>query len=471
MAISAAKGFARENLYDFTRWTMPSFEGTNFHRSFYSQLQAFADGKIKKMMIWVPPQHGKTEAATRRMTAYLLGHDPTRKIAIVSYNSPMARKFNREIQRVIDSDLYKELYPETRLNEKNVVTVHGPWLRNADECEIVKHGGGFKTVGVGGALTGSKVDVLIIDDVYKDAQDAWSATVRSNIADWYDTVAETRLHNDSRQLIVFTRWHEDDLAGRILKQQSDWCVVKYEALKTGEPTDHDPREAGQALWPERHSADRLLQVRSKNAYAFEALYQQNPSPKGGNYIRGNWFKRVEEKLLPDALTWDMWIDGAYTKNTKNDPTGIMVAAKHKNTLYIKNFVEAYMEMPELMSTVQRVASHGEVGARSRIFVEPKASGKTLVQLLRNKGMNMVEIEGDLVSQGKEARIHCAAPSVHAGAVVLADGQWNDVFVHQLEGFPGAKHDEAVDLLGYAVDYYFVQQPKASDIDKIEGMFY
>jgi hypothetical protein len=289
VVIEAAKHKARKSLMNFTRWTMPSFQATWFHRSFYEQLQRFADGDINKLMVWTPPQVGKTEAATRRMTAYLLGIDPTLKIAIVSYNSPMARKFNREIQRIIIGDEYKELFPDTNLNEKNTVSVSGAWLRNADECEIVKHGGGFKTVGVGGALTGSKVDVLIIDDVYKDAQDAWSATIRNNISDWYDTVAETRLHNDSRQLIVFTRWHEDDLAGRILKQSNGWNIIKYEAIKTGEPTEYDPREPGEALWPERHSLEKLIDSQKKNPYAFEALYQQNPSPKGGNYIRGDWF--------------------------------------------------------------------------------------------------------------------------------------------------------------------------------------
>jgi predicted phage terminase large subunit-like protein len=280
--------------------------------------------------------------------------------------------------------------------------------------------------------------------------------VRANIADWYDTVAETRLHNDSRQLIVFTRWHEDDLAGRILKHQDGWTIIKYEAIKTGEPTEMDPRQPGEALWPERHSVDRLLDRSAKNPYAFEALYQQNPSPKGGNIIRGDWFPVVHESTLPGSIVWDMWIDAAYTKSTKNDPTGIMIAGKHENRLFIKTFIEAYMEMPELLTTVQTLAQANGINALSRVFVEPKASGKSLVQMLKNTGLNMIEITGDLVNQGKEARIHTAAPSSQAGNIALIEGKWNGVFVHQLEGFPGAKHDEAVDLLGYAVEYYFVR---------------
>ena len=455
IAIEKAKLSARDSLLHFTMYTMPEFHDSWFHISFYKQLQRFADDEVSKMMVWIPPQCGKTEASTRRMTAFLLGVNPDLRVAIVSYSTPMARKFNREIQRIMDTDEYKELFPHTKLNERNITTISGAYLRNADECEIVGRRGGFKTVGVGGALTGTRVDVLIIDDVYKDAADAWSPVVRENINDWYDTVAETRLHNDSKQLIVFTRWHEDDLAGRILKQDKGWEVIRYEAIKTGDKTGHDKREAGEPLWPERHDLQSLISRKEKNAYAFEALYQQNPTPKGGNYIHGNWFEITTEP--PVEIVWDMWIDGAYTKSTKNDPTGIMIAGRYENKMYIRAFMEAYMEMPELLTTVKNVAAQHGIGAKSRVFVEPKASGKTLVQMLKNSGLNMVEIEGPLVSQGKEARIHTAAPSVNGGNVLLIAGTWNAAFVHQLEGFPGAKHDEAVDLLGYAVEHYFVEK--------------
>jgi len=152
-------------------------------------------------MVFMPPQHGKSEGSTRRLPAFILGNSPDTKVAVISYNAPKARKFNREIQRIIDTDEYRDIFPGVRLNVSNVVTVGSSWLRNADECEIVGFRGGFKTVGVGGALTGDPVDVLIMDDIYKDAKSAWSPVVRESISDWYDTVAETRLHNDSKQLI------------------------------------------------------------------------------------------------------------------------------------------------------------------------------------------------------------------------------------------------------------------------------
>ena len=281
---------SRSNLLRFTMATMPTFRPADFHRRYYKVLTDFADGKVKKMMVFMPPQHGKSEGSTRRLPAFLMGRNPDNRLAIVSYNAPKARKFNREIQRIIDSPEYHAIFPETCLNASNVTTIAGSWLRNADECEIVGHRGGFKTVGVGGALTGEPVDILIMDDIYKDAKTAWSPIVRESISDWYDTVAETRLHNDSQQLIVFTRWHEDDLAGKLLREQGvfdadtnpdGWVVVVYQAIKTGAPNDYDPREEGEALWEERHSKKKLMATRKRNPQVFDSLYQQDPQPRAG----------------------------------------------------------------------------------------------------------------------------------------------------------------------------------------------
>jgi len=235
------------------------------------------------------PTHN-SEGSTRRLPAFVLGKNPDKKVAVISYSAPKARKFNREIQRIIDTEEYAEIFPSTKLNASDITTVAGAWLRNADECEIVGHRGGFKTVGVGGPLTGEPVDMLIMDDIYKDAKTAWSPTVRESIEDWYDTVAETRLHNDSQQLIVFTRWHENDLAGRLLEQQgiydpvtnpNGWVVVTYQAIKVGKPTAYDPREEGEPLWPERHNLEKLKAVRNRNSHVFESLYQQDPKPLQG----------------------------------------------------------------------------------------------------------------------------------------------------------------------------------------------
>lgn len=301
---------SRSDLLRFTFSTMPTFKPADFHRRYYAMLTKFAMGQIKKLMVFMPPQHGKSEGSTRRLPAFLLGLDPDKKLAVVSYNAPKARKFNREIQRIIDTAEYHAIFPQTTLNASAYADVEsdkGVYMRNADECEIVGHRGGFKTVGVGGALTGEPVDILIMDDIYKDAKTAWSPIVRESVSDWYDTVAETRLHNNSQQLIVFTRWHEDDLAGSLLRQQgvysaenkNGWVVVVYQAIKEGAPTEYDPRNEGEPLWEERHNLEKLQLIRSRNPQVFESLYQQDPQPRQGLMYENGF---VEYDIRPASKT-------------------------------------------------------------------------------------------------------------------------------------------------------------------------
>ncbi|MBO9151918.1 phage terminase large subunit [Chitinophaga sp. GCM10012297] len=268
---------ARRHLRDFTLITKPNFKPNWFHDKYYEVLNKFAKGEIKKLAISVPPQHGKSEGSTRRLPAFMIGRNPNLRIAIASYNATKARKFNREIQRVMDEPDYKLIFPEARLpseRDKNYVRTH-------DEFDIAGKEGNIKTVGVGGALTGDPVDIMIIDDIYKDQKSAWSHTVRENVQDWYDTVADSRLHNDSQVLIVFTRWHEKDLLGHLLSKEDDWVVINYPAIKKGPPTDHDPRKEGEALWPERHNKEKLEKTRLRNSHVFESLYQGDPKPREG----------------------------------------------------------------------------------------------------------------------------------------------------------------------------------------------
>ncbi len=237
---------ARRNFLDFVLYVRPNYEAQWFHRLICDTLDQFLRGEIKKLMIFMPPQHGKSELSTRLFPAYLLGKNPDVKTVVASYNATLASRFNRDIQRVIDSHEYNEVFPDTYLNESNVVTTSESYLRNSEVFEIVGHDGFLKSVGRGGALTGTPVDVGIIDDPLKDRAEAMSPTIRESLWAWYEDVFETRLHNDSQQIIIQTRWHEDDLSGKLLARDGeDWHVLKLEAIKESD-FDYDPREIGEA---------------------------------------------------------------------------------------------------------------------------------------------------------------------------------------------------------------------------------
>ena len=452
---------ARNNLVDFTKFIDLDYEAKDFHTFICNELDAFLEAPgLQRLILTMPPQHGKSHIASRHFPAYILGKQPNNKIAAASYSIDLARSFNRDVQRIIDSPYYKDLFPETLLNSKSVASnSKGSYLRNTEEFEIVDFKGGYKSVGVMGGLSGRSVDIAIIDDPVKDALEANSPTFRNRVWDWYVNVLETRLHNNSKVILIMTRWHEDDLAGRLLKLQPEkWKVIKIPAIRDNHETyKGDKREIGAALWPEKHSLEKLLNIKSLSARSFESLYQQNPTIEDGDKIKRDWFEYCHEKELPAGLSWDLWIDGAYTKNTANDPSGLMLCAyaERLKKLYIKHAHSAYMETPEFIKFVIEYSELHGLGRRSRIFFEPKATGLSIIPMINQEtNLSAVKIKGALVSEGKESRISTAAPKYESGKIVHVLGSWNEPFESQLTGYPNAKHDEYVDLIGYASDYYF-----------------
>lgn len=255
------------------------------------------------------PTHN-SEGSSRKLPAFMLGLNPDKKICIGSYAATIARDFNRDVQRIIDTPSYRELFPETYLNGSNVVTMANTYLRNSDVIEMVGRKGSLRVVGRGGSLTSKTVDVSILDDVYKDYAEGNSPIVRAAAWKWYTTVVRTRLHNDSQELIVFTRWHDDDLIGRIEKSGETiidvkcwadledvtpgaWVRINFEGLKTGEPTEIDPREPGAALWESRHSKQKLEAQKALDPVQFQCLYQGNPGSAEGRLYQP--FKTWVEK--------------------------------------------------------------------------------------------------------------------------------------------------------------------------------
>ena len=247
----------------------------------------------------MPPQHGKSELTTRNFPAYLLGKNPNRKVVISTYNATKAKSFNRDVQRVIDTPEYHSVFPETTLSNLNVVTNTDAYLRNSEIFEIVGKRGSLKAVGRGGALTGDPVDIGIIDDPIKDRAEAVSPVIREKLWEWYIDVFCTRLHNQSQQLIILTRWHEDDLAGRLLAMEPDeWEIIKLEAIKESQ-NEYDPRELGEALWPEKHSKERILKIKKNTPVTFDSLYQQDPKIPEGIGIFWN------RSVIEQNRVWDL----------------------------------------------------------------------------------------------------------------------------------------------------------------------
>ena len=413
------------------------------------------------------PTHN-SEIVSRKFPAWELGRNPRMKIVGSSYSADLAQQFSRSIQRTIDSPEYHVLFPDTYLSGSAVRTdVTKGYLRNVDLFETVGYGGFYKAVGVGGSLTGTPVDLGIIDDPVKDAMEAYSVTYRERVWNWYTDVFLTRLHNGSKQLLIMTRWHEDDLAGRLLDREGDdWTVITIPAICEVENDGslNSERHIGDALWEERHSLERLKEAEQRSPRTFAALYQQRPTIEGGNIIRRDWFGHVKEndfKRMHEDEPIIFFIDTAYTDKTSNDPTGIIATCKIGGDLYITHAQKVNMKFPELVRFIpEYVSSHGYT-RRSTIRIEPKANGLSVIdQLQEMTGLNVTKTPSP--TEAKETRLNAASPTVEGGRVILVDGAWNEAFIDEICGFPSKPHDEFVDLLCYAVDYHHRNFNELSD---------
>lgn len=458
---------ARRSFFFFMKYMFPFKVTWNWHHEYVcGVLERFVKSKeAERLMIFMPPQHQKSTMMTEYLPAYTLGIKPNQSILLTMYNETKAAEYNRKVQRVIDNEKYAKIFPETRLNTKNIVTnAKGNYVRNSSMFEIVGKRGFFKSVGLGSGIAGTPAKLALMDDVIKSVEEAYSATYRNKTYNWYTDELEARLHNDSKVAFTITRRHEDDLAGRLIERDGirqeggKWEVIVLPALKEHHNNTNDIRKnIGDALFPQLHSKERLEEIRDNNSRTFASLYQQRPAPEEGEKVKKAWFQYCHEKEVPGNIVFDLWIDGAYTKSTANDPTGLMIAGYDELTqrLYIKHAHHAYLEMPELLKLVPEYANLNGLNNLSRTYLEPKASGKTLKQMLIvSTNMNAVEIKSTLISEGKEARIQVAAPKIEAGRVTLVKGSWNDKFVSQICTFPAASHDEYVDLIGYACDHYY-----------------
>lgn len=291
------KAAARTNLLVFSRYMQPSLDIQPFHKMYYHILNEFAHGRIKKLIITMPPQHGKSEGSSRKLPAFLAGLFPDKKIFIGSYAATHAQDFNRDVQKIIDTPEYRELFPETFLARSTTRGSTTTYQRNSNVIEFVGRKGSLRTVGRGGALTGKSVDISILDDIYKDYEEANSPVIRESAWKWYTTVVQTRLDNNSQEIIVYTRWHSDDVVGRLEEKEtiiditklSDlqdipdeaWVRINFPAIKTGEPTELDPREFGTSLWEGKHSLKKLMKKRKLDKVQFECLYQGEPGSAAG----------------------------------------------------------------------------------------------------------------------------------------------------------------------------------------------
>ncbi len=407
-------------------------------------LEAVYRGEITRLIINIPPRYGKTELVIKIFISWCLAKVPQSKFIHLSYSDTLALDNSSQTKEYIQSDAFQCLWS---MDLKKDAQSKKKWFN--------EYGGGMYATASGGAITGFGAGVtgvdgfsgaIIIDDPLKP-DDAFSEVERNKVNNRYNNTISSRTNKDTVPIIVvMQRLHEDDMSGFLLNGGSgeEWEHLCMPVLDK----ENNP------LWEDKHNFEQIERLRQADRYTFSGQYMQTPSPEEGGEWHKDWFTIVKKESLPTSINWEMYIDGAYTKDTKNDPTGIMIAGKHNGNLYIYSSIDKYLEMPQLKAFIKPHIEAIGVSV-SLILAEPKASGKSLIQLLKQEErLNAKEIQSDFVKYSKIERARASSPYIEGGRVYLVEGAWNEHYLYQTSMFPNAKHDEHVDLTCYAVDRVF-----------------
>jgi predicted phage terminase large subunit-like protein len=397
---------------------------------------------ITRGIINIPPRYGKTELIIKIFTSWCIAKVPTCKFIHLSYSDSLALDNSAQTKEYIQSDAYQELWEMTL---KKDAQSKSKWFN--------EFGGGMYATASGGAITGFGAGgtnecifegAILIDDPLKP-DDAFSEVKRNAVNQRYNNTIRSRTNNRNVPIIVvMQRLHEDDLSGYLLSGGSgeEWTHLNLPALD----------ENNKPLWEDKHTFEELEQIRQADNYTFAGQYMQTPAPDEGGEWKKDWFNIIDKSEVPlNSLRWEMIIDGAYTKNTANDPTGYQVGAKYNNDYIILSSVDKYLELPELLKDIPNYINSLPVKI-GIILIEPKASGKSLKQMIKSQtGYNVAELKTQFVNNSKIENVRACSNSIEGGRVKLIKGNWNDFFLKQVGTFPNAKHDEHIDLTCYGIE--------------------
>lgn len=420
---------ARSSLLAFTEYTNPLYRRAQHHEQIAAKLEAVERGEIDRLMLFLPPRHGKSELASKRFPAWCLGRNPRRQIIAASYNSDLANDFGRNVRNLVAEPEFAQVFPGVSLAADS----------QAANRMNTNHGGAYVAAGVGTAVTGRGADIALIDDPFKDREEADSQRRRDLVWDWYRSTLYTRLMPGGAVVIILTRWHEDDLAGRILEQEGDqWDVLSLPAIN----------EAGEALWPEWYPIEALERIRSTiGPREWSALYQQRPQPDEGTFFKREWLKEWHE--LP-ALRYYGTSDYAVTDGGGDWTVHRIWGVDEKGDIYrvdgwrgqtaSNEWIERKLD---LIARYQPFMWFGEGGVIQKA-VEPMINNR-----MRERGVYCAMEWLPSVSD-KPTRARSFQAMAATGRVYFEPG----ADVSEFLSFPAGKHDDDVDtasLIGRAMD--------------------
>lgn len=471
---------SQESFLGFVRLQYPDWELADFQIELINTLDKLEKGLLGKnnLLITMPPRHAKSTFGTVLFPSYYMAKKPNRFTMSCSYNTQLSTDFGRQIRGVVEQKNMQQAFKDFHLSKDS---------RAADVWRT-EDGGAYFAVGIGGTTSGRPANLLIVDDPIKSREEAESMTQRNKTWNYYTSALATRLQPESdgtppRQIIILTRWHVDDLAGRLM-QTEDWAEGRWEhvnfpAIKeitSGKMSrrmlpEDDPNyltskqytsispakrtietKSEEPLWGERFPLEELHRRKRLNPREFASLYQQMPYVEGGNLIKTEWWQKFPEGLTPENFTsLVIGIDTAFKKTETADYSAAVVAGMDRNgDMYIIEIVRGKYDFPELKQRLIRLNNKWRGKGLRGLYIEDKASGQSIIQeLKRESGISVIPYK---VVHDKVARVNAILPLIEGGRVYLPQtADWLDSFIDETVQFPSANHDDQVDAMTIALD--------------------
>lgn len=446
-----ARRAARESIKDFILYTYPRYIVGKHHQLLFNKIDEMLDdaNSKKRLMVFFPPRYGKSVIVSERLPAYYLAKNPDKFVLMASYEENLATSFGRKVRNLVNGKKFQNIFPG--------ITVAAD-SKAAGQWSVEGGMGGFYACGIGSGLTGRGANLAIIDDPVKDRQQADSPVFRERVKQWYQSVFETRLYPDSIVILCMTRWHHDDLAGWLMKQEGadQWDILHLKAnIETNDDEKNDPlkRKIGETLWPEKWSVEALKKKKQNIGPAeFEALYQGHPTT-----IQGKLFKRDKWRFwnlmnLPDEFDDTfLYVDLNVKEGDDHSETAMLAFGTHGPDFYLLDGFHESLDFVNQLVAVENFCNNHPHGAK---VLEAKANGPAVVNVLRSKIRGMIEHEPG--SRSKEQRATAVSPYQQAGNIYIPEDRarhpWVQYFINQCAEFPYGDRDDFVDCLSGGINW-------------------
>jgi predicted phage terminase large subunit-like protein len=428
---------ARGDLACYVAALWPQFLFAPHLNLIISKLEAVERGEITRLMIFMPPRHGKSLIASTIYPAWYLGRNPNRSVIFASYGQALSDDYGRQVRNLLADPLHQAIFSACRLSEDSA----------AAHRFNTTEGGAYFAVGRGGPVTGRGADLLILDDLLKGWSEANSETVRHDVHNWYLSDAYTRLAPGGRVVLIGTRWHQDDLAGRLLASSSGehWDVLSLPAIAE---EDESFRRKGEALWPERYPLSVLEKSRAESERVFVCLYQQRPTAVEGAIFKRDWWQFYRPPVVGPFIRITQSWDTAFKTGEENDYSVCTTWGVTENAFILLHLCRVKVEFPELKRIMTSLA---EQWNPHEILIEDCGSGPSIIQELRSSTrlpIKPVRPYGD-----KQSRAHAVTPAIQGGQAFLPEtASWLPDFLDEMSSFPDGLHDDIVDSTSQALNY-------------------